>query len=1146
MNLIFAMILNLHKRGITTVHFSVKKCILLLLLFFTAPALFAQLTLNPPVVTDEACDGQGAFMLSLSNQAPGSAINYIVYYLGPTGTGTPVLVHDNANPSVPGQQNGVYTIEAHQFVGGNEVLPFATTQATIEDETVPLDFIILPTPAFCGGDGIITIEVTSGTAVSYKLTSSTGLVIGPQASNIFSGLQENALYTIVVTNDCGEAIPKSHNLFKEYPVYELTGAIFPDIELPACDKLTIMNNLVGNNNVEFKFPFEVKFTVTHSNGVVNIYNTTVTTGDPDMAQASVIIDYHYNEPCHYTVEFTDICGTIITSPKLDINPLLTINAETVVIKCDGRNLKLTPQKFVGPFTLQFIDPPAGFNPADFNDQYPGPYLGADAPILFGDDDTPLPPGIYKVKIFDACNRTPDAISNEVTIEVPDLEDMVHVTEIPANCLGFGQAEATIMGLPIGTAAITAGPPEYSTTYDVDVSAFIQNQGNKKRDELIVGGLPPGEYTLVLIDTCGRVYPPYDFTIKPYTGDNASSLTRPDCEEGFGTVKVSGPGFDHIEIIAAPAAYSSIHPLPHDVTEHLHPVERNLYMDKLPPGQYKFKASNGCDDDIFFASPAVVTAYSISVEDYELILHCGSFDLFINHQSTGNIFVTFSMQKWDEALGQWTEPQTGVPYEEGTEIINGPGADDEERNALKLTNNAINYNLIFPTGKYRVVKQYQSFGDGAKGEMVKFCTQTLYEFDYFSELTINGAVSLECMGNSGNVQINAFGVPPLNYRIVAHDGVPYVVENGESNIFSGLLSGVYTVEVSDQCGLTRALTFNVAEIPSLIYAPDPEDLPGIEVCDEGGDGKETFNISVYTPLVLDGQDPNAVTISYHMTQSDATAGINPLPNPTSVTTGTATIYARATHQLNPDCAAVTWFNLSVRALPALTMKDKWGGCDGNDITITADPGFAGYQWTFPSGTKIQATNQITVSDTGIYSVLVIDDFGCKISKELEVVKSPIPNINTVTISDWTDVNNVLTVVMEPTTIPGNYEYSLDNINFQSSPVFNGLTPGQYTVYVRDEFGCGEDLFETYILTYPKFFTPNGDSINEYWRINLASLEPDMLVYIYDRFGKLVFGFDAMSKGWDGTFNGKRLPATDYWFVVKRQNGQELKGHFSMIR
>jgi gliding motility-associated-like protein len=153
---------------------------------------------------------------------------------------------------------------------------------------------------------------------------------------------------------------------------------------------------------------------------------------------------------------------------------------------------------------------------------------------------------------------------------------------------------------------------------------------------------------------------------------------------------------------------------------------------------------------------------------------------------------------------------------------------------------------------------------------------------------------------------------------------------------------------------------------------------------------------------------------------------------------------------------------------------------------------------------------------------------------------------VKVEDWTDNSNVITVVMENENGENNFEYSLDNINYQDSPVFTGLAPGQYTVYVKDKFDCGLDTKPTYILTYPKFFTPNGDNINDYWKIKFSSLEPDMLIYIYDRYGKLITGFGADSKGWDGTFNDARLPATDYWFVVKRQNGEELKGHFSMIR
>jgi gliding motility-associated-like protein len=52
-----------------------------------------------------------------------------------------------------------------------------------------------------------------------------------------------------------------------------------------------------------------------------------------------------------------------------------------------------------------------------------------------------------------------------------------------------------------------------------------------------------------------------------------------------------------------------------------------------------------------------------------------------------------------------------------------------------------------------------------------------------------------------------------------------------------------------------------------------------------------------------------------------------------------------------------------------------------------------------------------------------------------------------------------------------------------------------------------------------------------------------VYIYDRFGKLITGFLSGSEGWDGTFNGHPLPATDYWFVVVRQDGRIQRAFLS---
>ncbi|MGL2967574.1 T9SS type B sorting domain-containing protein, partial [Flavobacterium sp. XGLA_31] len=58
-----------------------------------------------------------------------------------------------------------------------------------------------------------------------------------------------------------------------------------------------------------------------------------------------------------------------------------------------------------------------------------------------------------------------------------------------------------------------------------------------------------------------------------------------------------------------------------------------------------------------------------------------------------------------------------------------------------------------------------------------------------------------------------------------------------------------------------------------------------------------------------------------------------------------------------------------------------------------------------------------------------------------------------------------------------------------------------------------------------------------------------LYIFDRYGKLLKELSTSGNGWDGTYNGYLLPATDYWFKVEYLSGlqwKEFKAHFSLKR
>jgi len=87
----------------------------------------------------------------------------------------------------------------------------------------------------------------------------------------------------------------------------------------------------------------------------------------------------------------------------------------------------------------------------------------------------------------------------------------------------------------------------------------------------------------------------------------------------------------------------------------------------------------------------------------------------------------------------------------------------------------------------------------------------------------------------------------------------------------------------------------------------------------------------------------------------------------------------------------------------------------------------------------------------------------------------------------------------------------------------------------------------IITYPKFFTPNNDGENDLWRVAGMENFPNAIIEIFDRYGKRVAYLSRRNQGWNGTYNGRALPATDYWFVSKIDDSiPEKKGHFSLLR
>lgn len=144
-----------------------------------------------------------------------------------------------------------------------------------------------------------------------------------------------------------------------------------------------------------------------------------------------------------------------------------------------------------------------------------------------------------------------------------------------------------------------------------------------------------------------------------------------------------------------------------------------------------------------------------------------------------------------------------------------------------------------------------------------------------------------------------------------------------------------------------------------------------------------------------------------------------------------------------------------------------------------------------------------------------------------------------------------ITITPIAAGNDYLYQLNDGSFQKSPVFENVSAGYHSVTVQDAAGCGNAITKNNILVidYPRFFTPNNDGYNDTWNISPLKDQSASRIYIYDRYGKLLKEISTKGTGWNGTYKGQLLPATDYWFTVEYEEQgivKKFKSHFSLKR
>jgi len=278
------------------------------------------------------------------------------------------------------------------------------------------------------------------------------------------------------------------------------------------------------------------------------------------------------------------------------------------------------------------------------------------------------------------------------------------------------------------------------------------------------------------------------------------------------------------------------------------------------------------------------------------------------------------------------------------------------------------------------------------------------------------------------------------------------------------------------------------------------------------------------------------------------------------TASQQMYIYAAAATNPNCNAQDDFNITVYPLKNLLLPneiicvDFQTGTTVRSAQLRSGLNTAIYtvDW-YLDGNKLSTGPDYTATKEGTYTLQITKntpDVGndCGYNPATVIVEKSSPAVASIKMSDSFQENTDVVVTLHNGF--GSYEYQLDEGSFQTSNVFPDVDSGEHVITVRDVKGnCDDQILIINVLKYPKFFTPNNDGYNDTWNIPDLAFQPDAVINIFDRYGKVLKKISPAGPGWDGNFNGDPLPSTDYWFqVFYTLNGvsQEFKAHFSMKR
>lgn len=223
----------------------------------------------------------------------------------------------------------------------------------------------------------------------------------------------------------------------------------------------------------------------------------------------------------------------------------------------------------------------------------------------------------------------------------------------------------------------------------------------------------------------------------------------------------------------------------------------------------------------------------------------------------------------------------------------------------------------------------------------------------------------------------------------------------------------------------------------------------------------------------------------------------------------------------------------------------------NLTTVTNDSIISYLWDFGDGSPaILKNNPFHIyAAAGSYNVtlhvyLVSGNID-SVTKQVNVYPKPVITINA---TPDTIIYTGQTVTLS---VSGPYNSILWSTGSNSSTI-DINTAGIYSVNVVDVNGCSNSK-STEVVILPKKaidvvtgFSPNGDGINDYWKIINIDAFGVCKVKIYNRWGDLVYSSSNYLNDWDGKRNGKMLPQGTYYYLIETPNDGTYTGPVNIVK